>query len=59
MNEQNKKQTWVRVETEDGTLGVPMELLSEIQDERRPVQQSEDQKKRVVSRLMSKLMAEA
>ena len=55
MKKQNNEQNWVRVETQDSALGLPLELADKLQEEKRPVQRSEEQKQRVVSRLMSRL----
>ena len=57
MNEQKQEQ-WIELETEDGTLGMPLEMEKRIREEKRPVLSGEEQKRRVVSRLMSRLWEE-
>ena len=59
MKEQSSKQNWVRVETEQGSLGATTEMLGKIRNGQQQEPQSEEQKKRVVYRLMSRLWEES
>lgn len=60
--EQKNKQQWVTVEAKNGdTVGITLDRLreaSEAREENLPKTRSEEQKKRVVSKLMSRLWGE-
>ena len=61
MAQSSKKQNrkpWVMVETKSGAVGMPLDKLQEARGSSSPVTRSDEQKKRVVSSLMSKLWGE-
>ena len=50
------KETWVQVQTKNGSVGMRMEDLQKAKMADGPVTQSEEQKKRVVSGLMQRML---
>ena len=50
------RETWVQVQTRNGSVGMRLEDLQKAKIAAGPVTQSEEQKKRVVSGLMQRML---